>query len=168
MNGVEPAESRQYLSFVLGDELFALEIPKVREVLEYTRITRVPKMPEFMRGVINLRGSVVPIADMRVKFGMPVSEPTLNTCIVVMEIEMDGEVTVMGALVDSVKEVLELGPEQIEPPPRMGTRLKTDFIKGMGKHNEEFLIILDIDKVFSVQELETVKSVGAMGGEGKR
>ncbi len=146
-------ETSQYLTFKLENEVFALDISKVREVLDFTSITKVPETPDFMLGVINLRGSVAPVVDMRLKFGMTPSEVTVNTCIIIVEIELDGETTVLGALADSVEEVLELDPEQIEPPPRIGMRLKTKFIKGMGKRDDEFIIILDIDKVFSSDEL---------------
>ena len=157
MAATEIVESTQYLTFTLDEELFALDIAKVREVLDYTSITKVPQTPDFMRGVINLRGSVVPVVDMRSKFNMPVAETTVNTCIIIVEVDIDGEGTVLGAMADSVQEVLELGPEQIEPPPRIGTKLKTDFIKGMGKRDDHFVIILDIDKVFSASELTMVE-----------
>ena len=146
-------ETRQYLTFILDGELFALDISKVREVLDYTKITRVPQMPEFMLGVINLRGSVVPVIDMRTKFGMNKVERTVNTCIVIVEVTLDSDNVILGALVDSVQEVFELEPAQIEPPPKIGMRLKTEFIKGMGKKEEKFIIILDIDRVFSTEEL---------------
>ncbi len=157
MAATEIVESTQYLTFTLDEELFALDIAKVREVLDYTSITKVPQTPDFMRGVINLRGSVVPVVDMRSKFNMPVAETTVNTCIIIVEVDIDGEGTVLGAMADSVQEVLELGPEQIEPPPRIGTKLRTDFIKGMGKRDDHFVIILDIDKVFSASELTMVE-----------
>ena len=156
MAATEIGESTQYLTFTLDEELFALDIAKVREVLDFTSITKVPQTPDFMRGVINLRGSVVPVVDMRSKFDMPIAETTVNTCIIIVEVDIDGEGTVLGAMADSVQEVLELGPEQIEPPPRIGTKLKTDFIKGMGKRDDQFVIILDIDKVFSALELSLV------------
>jgi purine-binding chemotaxis protein CheW len=146
----------QFLTFRLADELFALDIGKVREVLDFTSITKVPQTPDYMRGVINLRGSVVPVVDLRLKFGMKMSEQTVNTCVIIVEVEMDGEKVVMGAMADAVQEVLDLEPDQIEPPPRIGTKLNTDFIRGMGKHAEQFIIILDIDKVFSCEELELV------------
>ena len=146
-------ETTQYLTFKLSDEVFAVDVAKVREILDVTTITKVPQTPEFMRGVINLRGSVVPVVDLRLKFGMQKTEQTVDTCIIVMEIAMEGEVTVVGSLADSVQEVLELEPDQIEPAPRIGTRLRTEFIKGMGKHNEQFLMILEIDKIFSGEEL---------------
>jgi purine-binding chemotaxis protein CheW len=153
-------ETSQYLTFKLEDEVFALDIGKVREVLDFTLIAKVPQTPDFMLGVINLRGTVVPVVDMRLKLAMTRTETTVNTCIIIVEIEIDGETTVLGALVDSVQEVMDLDPDQIEPPPRIGTRLNTKFIKGMGKRDNQFIIILDIDKVFSADELSMARGVG--------
>ncbi len=153
-------ETGQYLTFELENEVFALDISKVREVLDYTKITRVPQTPDFMLGVINLRGSAVPVVDMRLKFGMTKTEKTVNTCIIIVEVELDGEAAVLGALADSVEEVIELDPARIEPPPRIGMRLNTRFIKGMGKRDDRFIIILDIDKVFSAEELAMAQEVG--------
>jgi purine-binding chemotaxis protein CheW len=152
-------ETNQYLTFTLDDEVFGLAIGKVREVLDFTTVTKVPQTPAYMRGVINLRGSVVPVMDLRLKFGMSKTVKTVNTCIIIAEIEMEGETTILGALADSVKEVLDLEPEQIEPAPKIGSKLRTEFIRGMGKHNEEFIIILDIDKVFSADEISAVQNV---------
>jgi purine-binding chemotaxis protein CheW len=159
-------ETTQYLTFKLAEEIFALDITKVREVLDFTSITKVPRTPQFMRGVINLRGSVVPVVDLRLKFGMTRTEQTVNTCIIIVEITLTGETVVLGALADAVHEVIELEPQQIEPAPRIGARLKTDYIKGMGKRGEHFIIILDIDKVFSMDELSLVQEVemGASSG----
>lgn len=153
----------QYLSFMLGDEVFALDIGKVREVLDFTAITKVPQTPDFMRGVINLRGGVVPVVDMRLKFGLSETQRTVNTCIIIAEVEVDGEMTVLGALADAVKEVFDMDESQIEPAPKIGTHLDTRFLRGMGKRNEEFVLILDIDKVFSKDELSMVQSVGNTG-----
>ncbi len=152
------AATMQYLTFKLGDEVFALDIDKVREVLDFGAITRVPRMPEFMRGVINLRGSVVPVVDLRLKFGMQQTEKTTDTCVIITEVSVDGEVTTLGALADSVQEVLDLEPQHIEPAPRIGTMLRTEFIKGMGKQNDRFIMILDIDKIFSAEELMEVRA----------
>jgi len=152
-------ETSQYLTFKLEEEVFALDISKVREVLDFTDVTKVPETPAFMLGVINLRGSVVPVVDMRLKFGMDRTEKTVNTCIIIVEIEIDGETTILGALADSVQEVMDLDPDQIEPPPRIGTRLKTKFIKGMGKRDNQFIIILDIDKVFSAEDLAAAQDM---------
>jgi purine-binding chemotaxis protein CheW len=155
-------ETNQYLTFKLEEETFALDISKVREVLEYTPVTKVPRMPEFMQGVINVRGSVVPVVDMRVKFGMHVGERTVNTCIIIVEVMVDDGRNILGALVDSVQEVIELQPEEIERAPNIGMRLNNEFIRGMGKHNDRFVIILDVDKVFSSDEI----NVMAGGDEG--
>ena len=146
-------ETVQYLTFKLDDEIFALDVSKVREILEITNITKVPQTPDYMRGVINLRGSVVPVIDMRLKFGMTETNQTVNTCIIVTEVNMDGDTTVLGTLADSVQEVVEMEPDNIEPAPHIGTKLNTAFIKGMGKVDADFVMILDIDKVFSADEL---------------
>jgi len=159
-------ETTQYLTFKLEEELFALDIGKVREVLDFTTITKVPRTPDYMRGVINLRGSVVPVVDLRLKFGMVQAEKTVNTCVIIVEVDMGGEKVVMGAMADAVQEVLDLEPDQIEPPPRIGTRLNTDFIKGMGKHAEQFIIILDIDKVFTAGELDLVRETELAAANG--
>ena len=151
-------ENRQYLTFKLHEEIFGVDVAQVKEILDYIKITKVPQTPDFMCGVINLRGSVVPVVDMNIKFGLPKTEKTVNTCIVVVEVEVESTTTVIGALVDSVQEVFEIEAENIEPAPRIGTKLKTEFIKGMGKHDDEFIIILDIDKIFSTDELELVQS----------
>jgi len=166
MSVAEIIETTQYLTFKLDEEIFALDIAKVREVLDYTTITKVPRTPEFMRGVINLRGSVVPVVDMRLKFGMTKTDKTVNTCIIIVEITLVGETVVLGALADAVHEVIELEPEQIEPAPKIGTRLKTDFIRGMGRRNDAFIILLDIDKVFSSDELSLVQDAEKFGVQG--
>lgn len=144
---------------MLDEEIFALDVGKVREILDYTTITKVPQTPEFMKGVINLRGAVVPVVDMRQKFNMLTQERTVDTCIIVVEIAIDNEPTILGALVDSVQEVFELEPSQIEPAPRIGTKLNTEFILGMGKRDDAFVIILDIDKVFSLEEMTAANAM---------
>jgi len=151
----------QYLSFNLAEETFALDITRVREVLEYTEITKIPKMPSYMCGVINLRGGVVPVVDMRLKLGMPEAQRTINTCIIITEVTVDGVSTVLGALADSVKEVFDLDPGQVEPTPSIGTQVRADFLSGMGKHDSEFILLLDIDKSFSSAELATIRETGA-------
>ncbi len=153
-------QTTQYLSFKLDEEEFALDISKVREVLDFTKITKVPQTPDFMRGVINLRGSVVPVVDLNMKFGMDVTKKTVNTRVIIGEIDVDGEDTILGVLADSVHEVIELEPENIEPAPKIGTKLNTEFLRGMGKRDEEFIMILDIDKVFSVDELAVFNQAG--------
>ena len=151
-------ETRQYLTFKLADEIFAVDVAKVREILEWTTITKVPQTPEYMCGVINLRGSVVPVIDLKQKFGMAATAKTVNTCIIVVEVAQENETIVLGALADSVQEVFELEPDKIEPAPKIGTNLNTDFLQGMGKHNESFIMILDIDRVFGDVELDAVQS----------
>jgi purine-binding chemotaxis protein CheW len=159
MSVAEISETIQYLTFKLQDEIFALDINTVREVLDFTTVTRVPKTPDFMRGVINLRGSVVPVIDLRLKFGMTVTENTMNTCVIIVEVKVNHEAVILGVLADSVQEVMDLDADHIEPAPRIGTHLKTDFIMGMGKHHDRFLMLLDIDKVFSSDELAGVQSI---------
>jgi purine-binding chemotaxis protein CheW len=148
----------QYLTFGLGEEVFALETGSVREVIELVSVTRIPKTPPYMRGVINLRGHAVPVVDLRIKFDMPKVADTVNTCIIIVDVEVEGENCYMGAIVDSVREVFEMTSDQINPPPRMGTSIRADFIRGMGKQNEEFIMILDIGKVFSPEELQVMRS----------
>jgi purine-binding chemotaxis protein CheW len=156
-------EIRQYLTFKLGDEVYALDVAKVREVLDFSVITKIPRTPEFMRGVINLRGNVVPVVDLRLGFGLSKTEKTVNTCIIVVEVELEGEATVIGALADSVEEVIDLEPEQIEAAPRIGTGIKTDFIRGMGKREANFIMILDIDRVFSAEDMAALSGVPVEG-----
>jgi len=153
----EGLDATQFLTFVLDEEVFAVDVARVREILEMPTITKVPQVPDFMKGVINLRGCVVPVIDLHTKFGMAETAQTVNTCIIVVEVDMDGENIVLGALADSVQEVIEMEPSQIEAAPHIGTHLKTEFLKGMGKHNEHFVMILDIDKVFSGVELAAVQ-----------
>ena len=153
---------QQFLSFALGDEVFAVNVLQVKEILDVINITRVPQMPDYMLGVINLRGSVVPVIDLRCKFGMEKGEKHQDNCIVVLEIDFNSERVVIGALTDAVREVLDLSSEQIEPPPRMGMKLKSEFILGMGKQGETFIIILDIDKIFSSDELCVIGAAEGM------
>jgi len=163
MTTSEITETRQYLTFKLGNEVFGIDVAKVREVLDFTTITEIPRTPDFMSGVINLRGSVVPVVDLRLCFQMSKTERTRNTCIVVVEVLLEGEATVIGALADSVEEVIDLEPEQIQPAPRIGTQIRTDFIKGMGKREAQFIMILDIDRVFSAEELAAVRNTEGNG-----
>ena len=157
MNNLIASEISQYLTFKLGDEVFGVDVAQVREILDYIKITKVPQTPDYMCGVINLRGNVVPVIDMRLKFGLEKTNTTVDTCIVVVEVELEGEKTILGALVDSVQEVFELDPEDIEPAPRIGIRLNIDFIKGMGKRDDNFIILLNIDKVFTSEEISIIE-----------
>lgn len=156
MSDAVRATSSQYLVFTLAEELYAVEVYNVKEVLEYTTVTRVPKTQDFMRGVINLRGSVVPVIDLRLKFHMGETEKTIDTSIIVMEVTIDGETVTLGTLADSVQEVINLDQEQIEPAPQIGTRINTEFIRGIGKQDEQFIIILDTDRIFSEEDLTAV------------
>ncbi|MEA2102818.1 MAG: chemotaxis protein CheW [Thermodesulfobacteriota bacterium] len=151
-------QTTQYISFKLDEEEFALDISRVKEVLDFIRPTRVPQTPEFMKGVINLRGAVVPVVDLKKKFNMDKTEETVNTRIIIGEVNIENKATVIGALADSVHEVFDLDPEDIEPAPSIGTNLNTAFIKGMGKRDETFTMILDIDRVFSFEEIELMAS----------
>lgn len=145
---------KQYLTFRLNQEIFAVEVFRVREVLDLVNITRVPNAPSYMRGMINVRGHVVPVMDTRNKFGMGEVESTLDTRIIVLEVQdLDGSTIVVGALADGVREVTELSLDDIESAPRIGTSWNTDFIAGIGKRNNQFIVILDIDRVFTSTEL---------------
>ncbi len=151
------ADAVQYLTFRLQDETYAVDVANIREILDFTNITKVPRTPDFMRGVFNLRGSVVPVIDLKQRFGMSFTEKTANTCIIVMELHIGGETVVIGSLADAVQEVLELEPDRIEPPPRIGTGIDAAFIRGIGKHSDRFLIILDIDRIFSFDDMSVLR-----------
>jgi purine-binding chemotaxis protein CheW len=146
-------ETTQYLTFGLGDEIYALDIGKVREVLDFTSVTRVPRTPDFMRGVINLRGSVVPVVDLRLKLDMGKTEKSVNTCVIITEVTVDNDIIVLGCLADSVQEVLSLEPGQISPPPKIGTNIRAEFVTGMGMQDNRFIILLDINRIVSVEEI---------------
>ncbi len=160
MSASSITETSQYLTFKLDDEVFAVDVANVREILDLTPITKIPGTPDFMRGIINVRGNVVPVVDMRLKFSMSMSEATVNTCIVVLEVIIEDDVVVLGALVDSVQEVFELEPDQIEMAPKIGTKWRTELIKGIGKRNNEMIIIIDIAKAFSFDELSVIQEAG--------
>lgn len=148
--------TNQYLTFCLGRELFAFEIGSVREVLEMTRITAVPGTPEFMRGVINLRGHVVPVIDLRIKLGTPEVCDTLDTCIIICELIIHDEPSPVGMVVDSVREVAEISSRDIEPAPSLGTCVSGDMLRGMAKQDNEFIMLLDINTVLTGNELQTL------------
>lgn len=152
----------KYLTLVIAGEFYAIEISSVREVLDMTEITRIPQTPEFMRGVVNLRGNAVPVMDLRLKFGMGKTERTINTRIVIMEIASGEEIWLLGAIADSVKEVLEIEESMIDPPPRMGTGIRTEFLKGLAKYEGKFILLLDTKKVFSTEELSVVQDAEAV------
>lgn len=146
-------DSRRYLTLTLGSEAFAISIVVVREILDYTDITRIPQAPPFMRGVVNVRGAAVPVVDLAHKLGLGEVNRTINTRIVIMEVTRDGVPAAMGALADSVREVLELDEGNIAPPPRMGAQDKTDCLRGIGNHEGRFILVLDVDRVFATDEL---------------
>jgi len=146
-------EIKQYLTFMLDEEHFTVDVIHVREILEYMKITKMPDAPPFMIGIINVRGGIVPVIDLRMKFGMPATEPKATTRIIVMEIEREENNLVIGVLADAVKEVIEISPDSIEPPPDIGTRWKRDYVMGVGTYREEFIMLLNVNKLFSDSEL---------------
>jgi len=146
-------ENRQYLTFMLGGEIFAIGILSIKEIIEFGQLTSVPLMPEHIRGVINLRGAVVPVIDLSARFGRAGTEVTRRTCIVIIEVESGEARQDIGVVVDAVNEVVEIPTNQIEPAPAFGANIRTDFIQGMGKVNDRFVIILSVDHVLSVDEL---------------
>ena len=152
-------EESQYLTFLLGSEMFAIDILGIKEIIEYGSLTSVPMMPDFIRGVINLRGAVVPVVDLSARFGREASTVTRRTCIVIVEAAHEGEAHDIGVLVDAVSEVLEIPDAEIEPPPSFGAKVRADFISGMGKVKDRFVIVLDANKVLSVSELATLSGI---------
>ena len=143
----------QYLTFILGGEVFAIGILAIKEIIEYSGLTVVPMMPECVRGVINLRGAVVPVMDLLARFGKHPTEIGRRTCIVIVEVNTDGEHQDIGVMVDAVNEVLEILPSDIEPAPTFGARIRTDFIEGMGKVDAGFVILLNVNHVLSTDEV---------------
>ncbi len=152
-------EISSYLIFKLGNELYAVNVMYILSILELTKITKVPKAPSYMKGVINLRGSVLPLIDTRLKFGMSETEFTSSTCILVFEIRKENEITKFGALVDAVSEVTELNRNQIMPTPMIGLRYKTSFIEGMATINNEFVMILNVEDIFSDEDIVDMQEV---------
>jgi purine-binding chemotaxis protein CheW len=147
------AQAQQYLTFKLADELFAIGIAVIKEIIEYRSPTPVPMMPPYIRGVINLRGRVVPVIDLLARFGRTSTELSRRTCIVILEVQHNDEEQYLGVVVDAVTAVLDIADADIEPPPSFGARLRSDFISGMGKIGEKFVVILDINHVLSIEEL---------------
>ncbi|MFP4330439.1 MAG: chemotaxis protein CheW [Spirochaetaceae bacterium] len=153
--------TRQYLTFTLDEEQYAAEVARVREVLELMQVTRLPRMPEYMKGVINIRGSVVPVVDLRQKFGMSEVAETVDTSIIVMDVGRGEEQMTVGCLADSVEEVIDIAPESVEPAPSFGTKVETEFIDGIAKRDDAFIIILDINRVFADGELKSLETAHA-------
>jgi purine-binding chemotaxis protein CheW len=148
-----------YLTFKLGDEIFAANVSKVIEILEIPKITKVPRSPDFMRGVVNLRGNVLSVIDSRIKFGLAVTEDTVNTCIIVMNIDLDGQNITLGLIVDAVKEVIDIASDSIQAVPEIGSKYNSDFIEGMVKSDDQFIMILNIALLFSSQEANILSQV---------
>jgi purine-binding chemotaxis protein CheW len=155
--GANVGAGGKYLTFGLAEEVYGLEILRVREIIGLTHITRVPKAPPFVRGVVNLRGRVVPVIDLNLQFGMTAVVESRETCIIIVEINRKDSPLTTGILVDRVSEVVDLGEDQIDPPPSFGTTVSTEFIRGMGKMGNDLVILLDINKVLSVLELSVVE-----------
>ena len=152
-NPVKEQNVQQYLTFMIAGEEYAISLLQVKEIIEYDTVTPVPKTPEWVRGVINLRGSVVPVIDLAVKFRLPASVAGRLTCIVITEVECGGEATIMGVMADSVRQVIDLKPEDVEHPPTFGTRVKVDYLLGMARSGKKFCLILNTEKVLSTDEL---------------
>ncbi len=155
------SQASQFLTYKLGDEMFAVGVAQVREVLELAPITKVPTAPDYMRGVVNVRGNAIPVVDLRLKFGLPRAPDTLHTRIIVLELKLDGEACVIGGIADSVHEVIELDPAQTTPPPTIAMRWRSEFIRGMGRRGDQFIIILDIDAVFSAADIAVIAPAAA-------
>ena len=149
----DTVEQAQYLTFFLAGEEYAIGILRVKEIIEYDTITRVPTTPSSIRGVINLRGSVVPVLDLAVKFGLPETAITMRTAIVIVEVDLDGEHALIGLMTDSVSQVIDLSPADIEPPPAFGLPVRVDYLVGIAKAGKKFILIFDVDRVLSSEEL---------------
>ncbi len=147
-----PQASAQFLTFQLGGDLFAIGILTIKEIIEYGELTSVPMMPGAVRGVINLRGAVVPVIDLQARFGKSPVVAGKRTCIVIVEVQALDERQVIGVIVDAVNEVVDIPPEDIEPPPSFGARIRTDFIQGMGKVRGRFVILLELERVLSLED----------------
>jgi len=157
-NQVRTLKGGKFLTFLMANEKYGLEILKVREIIGMMDVTSVPTTPAFVRGVINLRGKVIPVIDLRLKFGMEAKEDTPRTCIIVVHLARNGQETAMGIIVDEVSDVLDINQDQIEPPPSFGPNVQTDFILGMGKVDQKVVTMLDIDRVLNEQEITLVES----------
>ncbi|MBK7052761.1 MAG: purine-binding chemotaxis protein CheW [Rhodoferax sp.] len=162
MRGMTTDTALQYLTFSLGDEVFAMDISTVREIIQHAAMTVVPLMPDFVRGVINLRGAVVPVIDLQSRFGRARTQVGKKTCIIIFDARVDGETLELGLMVDSVSEVIDILPSQIEPPPQFGTTIERDFIRGMGKVDGEFIVILEPDRALNVDDMALLVEKSAM------
>ena len=160
MTVITTGSPAQYLTFQLGGEMFAVGILNVKEIIEYGHLTEIPMMPAFIRGVINLRGAVVPVIDLAARFGGKTTQIARRTCIVILEVADQEFRSDIGIMVDAVSEVLEIPSSEIEPPPSFGAKIRADFIFGMGKVAGKFVIILNINNVLSVEEINTLTEIG--------
>ncbi len=163
----EVIEQKQYLTFLLANEEYAIGILKVKEIIEYDTVTTVPKTPKWVRGVINLRGAVVPVVDLAIKFGLELKPVTKTTCIVIVETQFESQNTTIGILVDAVSQVMELATEDLQPVPEFGTRVKVDYLLGMAQLGKKFALLLDVDKVLSTDELLRLNGVASSAEEGQ-
>lgn len=162
----EALEQEQYLTFLLAGEEYAISILEVKEIIEYDTVTTVPKTPKWIRGVINLRGSVVPVLDLGVKFGMGERPVTKTSCIIIVEGHVENQNTLMGVMADSVSQVMDIAPGEIQPVPAFGTRIRVDYLQGMAQLGKKFVLLLDIDKILSADEaLDLNAAAEAAGGE---
>ena len=160
-------DARKFLSFMVSGEAYGAEILRIKEIIEFDIITRVPMVPAYIRGVINLRGSVVPVIDLAARLERPSEDATRRTCVVIIEIDAEGETMDIGVVVDQVNEVLDIMDEDIEPAPSFGAKIRADFIYGMGRVNEDFIILLDVQRVLSVAELSMLQGLGGSTGDHK-
>ncbi|MFA6014787.1 MAG: chemotaxis protein CheW [Gallionellaceae bacterium] len=160
-DATQEEQQRQYLTFMLNSEIFAIGILRIKEIIEYGNLTEVPRMPGFIRGVINLRGAVVPVIDLGARFGKQAATVGRRTCIVIIEVEHEGEQQVVGVMVDAVNEVLDIPATEIEPAPSFGAKIRSDFIRGMGKVDGKFVIILNVDHVLSLDEMSSLTGIGS-------
>lgn len=161
MSTAKITATARYLTFRIGDEVFAINVTATREVLDVSHITRLPTAPHYLRGVVNVRGNSIPVVDLRLKFGLPSVPDTLHTRIIVMDLRIGDETVIVGGLADSVQEVIELEPQEINDPPSLGLRWRTDLILGLGRRKEGFIIILDIERVFASEDLLQLTAVAA-------
>jgi len=150
----EAVEQEQYLTFLLAGEEYAISILKVKEIIEYDTVTTVPKTPRWVRGVINLRGAVVPVVDLGLKFGLEERPVTKTTCIVIVEGQVEGQSTLMGVMADAVSQVMDIAAGDVQEVPTFGTRIKVDYLQGMAQLGKKFVLLLDIDKVLSADEVQ--------------
>jgi len=163
----ESVEQKQYLTFLLANEEYAIGILKVKEIIEYDTVTTVPRTPKWVRGVINLRGAVVPVVDLAIKFGLELTPVTKTTCIVIVETQFESQNTTIGIIVDAVSQVMELATDDLQPVPEFGTRVKVDYLLGMAQLGKKFALLLDVDKVLSTDELLHLNGVASSAEEGQ-